>query len=96
MRVRPAEHIQRFYVPVIEAPLNSFFRFPAFSRQLAGLIGAESDMADLFLDDFRQTALERQIAAIEEFFQLIPTDPIDEKTEDSEVFPRFDDSTKSL
>ncbi len=53
-------------------------------------------MTNLFLDDFRQTALKRQIAAIEEFFQLITADPIDEKTEDSEVFPRFDDSTKSL
>jgi len=76
-RVGPSKHIQCFGVPEIETLLHSLSRFAAFSSDFSGLIRTETDMPHLLFQDLRQDALQRQIATVEEFFELVAADPVD-------------------
>ena len=68
-RVRTAEHIQGFDVPKIHTLLHALAGLIIFRRQFRCLIGAKPDMPHLFFENLGQNTLQRQIAAIEKFFQ---------------------------
>src|SRR5688572_17027129 len=45
VRLAVAEHVEALHVPVIDRPLNSFFRLSAFAREFGAGVGAEVNVS---------------------------------------------------
>src|SRR5215510_1035884 len=81
------EHVERANVPIIDGFLHALLLLVPLREQFHRFIITIFDMPQLLGDDVRENALKGQVAAIVKFFQLISSDPINQKTKDGVVFP---------
>src|SRR4030095_15325970 len=82
-----AEHVERANVPIFDGFLHPLFLLVALREQFHRFIITIFNMPELLGDDIRENALQWEITAIVKFFQLISSDPIDQKTKDGVVLP---------
>src|SRR5215510_3736251 len=81
------EHVERTNVPIIDGFLYAFLLLVALREQFHRFVITIFDVPQLLGHDIRENALQRQVTAIVKFFQLISSDPINQKTKDGVVFP---------
>src|SRR5262245_28457227 len=81
------EHVERTNVPIIDGFLYPLLLLVALREQFHRFVITIFDMPQLLGDDIRENALQWEITTIIKFFQLIPSDPINQKTKDGVVFP---------
>src|SRR5262249_45749911 len=81
------EHVERANVPIIDGFLYTLLLLVALREQFHRFVITIFNMPQLLGDDIRENALQWEITAIVKFFQLIPSDPINQKTKDGVVFP---------
>src|SRR5262245_4690684 len=81
------EHVERANIPIIDGFLYPLFLLVALREQFHCFVITTFDMPQLLGDDVRENALQWEITTIVKFFQLISSDPINQKTKDGVVFP---------
>src|SRR5262245_26298770 len=81
------EHVERANIPIIDGFLYTLLLLVALREQFHRFVITIFDVAKLLGDDIRENTLQWEITAIVKFFQLISSDPIDQKTKDGVVFP---------
>src|SRR5262245_20065796 len=81
------EHVECTNIPIIDGFLHALLLLVPLREQFHRFIITIFDMPKLLGDDVRENALKGQVAAIVKFFQLISSDPINQKTKDGVVFP---------
>src|SRR4029450_9275347 len=82
-----AEHVERANVPIFDGFLDTLLLLVALREQFHRLVITIFNMPELLGHDVRENALQWEITAIVKFFQLISSDPIDQKTKDGVVLP---------
>src|SRR5262245_43749384 len=81
------EHVERANVPIIDGFLYTLLLLVALREQFHRFIITIFNMPQLLGHDIRENALQWEITAIVKFFQLISSDPINQKTKDGVVLP---------
>src|SRR5262245_42936554 len=81
------EHVERTNVPIIDGFLHTLLLLVALREQFHRFVITIFDMPQLLGHDVRENALQWEITAIVKFFQLISSDPINQKAKDGVVFP---------
>src|SRR4029453_13324874 len=82
-----AEHVERTNVPIIDGFLYTLLLLVALREQFHRRVITIFNMPELLGHDVRENALQWEITAIVKFFQLISSDPINQKTKNGVVFP---------
>src|SRR5262245_2787019 len=81
------EHVERTNVPIIDGFLYTLLLLVALREQFHRLVITIFNMPELLGHDVRENALQWEITTIVKFFQLVSSDPINQKTKDGVVFP---------
>src|SRR5499426_4219838 len=81
------EHVERTNVPIIDGALYTLLLLFALREQFYRFVITIFNMPQLLGHDVRKNALQWEVTAIVKFFQLISSDPINQKTKDGVVFP---------
>src|SRR5215813_1162011 len=81
------EHVERTNVPIIDGFLHTPLLLVTLREQFHRFVITIFNMPQLLGHDIRENALQWEITAIVKFFQLISSDPINQKTKDGVVLP---------
>src|SRR5262245_23996483 len=81
------EHVERANVPIIDGFLYTLLLLVALREQFHRFIITIFNMPQLLGHDIRENALQWEITAIVKLFQLVSSDPINQKTKDGVVLP---------
>src|SRR5262249_42062817 len=90
------EHVERTNVPIIDGFLHILFLLVALREQFHRFVITIFDVPQLLSHDVRENTLQREITAIVKFFQLISSNPINQKTKDGVVFPGRYEAAKRI
>src|SRR5215468_7458699 len=90
------EHVERTNVPIIDGFLHTLLLLVALREQFHRFVITIFDMPQLLGHDVRENALQWEITAIVKFFQLISSDPINQKAKDGVVFPARYEAAKRV